>query len=88
MLVRFDVNDESQALCCGKSSAYHMVLHKIDAGYVLQVLARVCQITPSIQNCQQVGKYVDHLVSLMAGCWVGSSATILLGRHVSSRLVG
>ena len=68
MLVRFDVNDESLVLCCLKSSAYHMVLHKINAGYVLQVLAKVCQITLSIQDGQHVGKYVDPLVPLMAGC--------------------
>ena len=68
MLVRFDVNDESLVLCCLKSSAYHMVLHKINAGYVLQVLAKVCKITPSIEDGQQVEKYVDPLVSLMAGC--------------------
>ena len=80
--------DESQALCCLKSSAYHMVLHKINAGYVLQVLAKVCQITLSIQDGQQEEKYVDPLVSLMAGRWVGSPATLLLGRHVSSRFVG
>ena len=68
MLVRFDVNNESLVLCCLRSSAYHMVLHKINAGYVLQVLEKVCQITLSIQDGQQVGKYIDPLVPLMAGC--------------------
>ena len=68
MLVRFDVNDESLALYCLRNSVYHMVLHKINAGYVLQVLAKVCKITPSIEDGQHVEKYVDPLVSLMAGC--------------------
>ena len=68
MLLRFDVNNESLVLCCLRSSAYHMVLHKINAGYVLQVLAKVCQITLSIRDGQQVGKYIDPLVPLMAGC--------------------
>ena len=68
MLVRFDVIDESLVLCCLWSSTYHMVLHKINAGYVLQVLEKVCQITLLIQDGQQVGKYIDPLVPLMAGC--------------------
>ena len=68
MLVQFDVKVESLVLCCLRSSAFHMVLHKLNAGYVLQVLEKVCQITLLIQDGQQVGKYIDPLVPLMAGC--------------------